>query len=816
MTTNIDLVGARHRPRPGRARCVHASPGRPRASSQLARRRVDGAGDGGDRPGRPHRLVPVHRHRLAGRVGHGHRDADRRGPRRRRRRRPGRTRRPRTRASRSPSPCSPTTSTRSGRASRSSRSAPSRRRHRGDRRPARSRSRPSTDFFGTTSFIYRIRDGANIAGARVRGPGHGQRDRPAVGAGIADRGRRQRHGDRQLGRPAVQRRADRRLRDPHRRAAPASRSATPTGYTWTGLTNGAAGAVQRPGPQQRRLGPVERRRRPPSRPTSSPAGRPRRRCSSPTARCWCAGRRRPTRAARSPTTTSRSAAAPRPIQRVGAGTSFRWDGPAERQRVHVHGPGRERQGRGPVQLLVRARAPAAPAGRAGGAGRRARRQDDPRLAGARRATAATRSSSTRCRSSARAPRTRRRARRCSGPTCPTASRSSSRSAPATAAGGARRRRPSAPVIPCGVPDRVAAASGASAATGRRRVSWAAPDAPGLRDHRLHDRQPAAAVDERRRRRHVGDVRRADQRHQLHVHGHRHQRGRHRAPPAPASNAVIPAGPPCAPHDHAAPRPTPAGSPSRGPRPATTAAPITTYQLSVNGGAWENVGTGTSTTRTGLANSTHVHVPGAGRERRRPRRRRATRRRRRTPGEPDQVGGLGLDPAATPDPAPRGRRRPTTASRSPCYQVDIDPGGVADDDGRSHTFDGLGRRRRRTTSASRPATPIGCGPWSAWRRRAPRPPRSTSTGARTVGRRPAGLRRAVCRWVTTTATGLTPGQTYTVTCHGSRAGRRSATSCTADGSGAASPTTLCYFGYPTRRSGCTGRRASSPSTAGGGG
>ena len=44
---------------------------------------------------------------------------------------------------------------------------------------------PSAEFFGPTSFIYRVRDGSNTASREIRGAGRRHRDRPAVGAGHA-------------------------------------------------------------------------------------------------------------------------------------------------------------------------------------------------------------------------------------------------------------------------------------------------------------------------------------------------------------------------------------------------------------------------------------------------------------------------------------------------------------------------------------------------------------------------------------------------------------------------------------------------------
>ena len=274
------------------------------------------------------------------------------------------------------------------------------------------------------------------------GPGHGQRHRPSIGARLADGGRRQRHRHGQLGRPGRQRRADRRLRDPHRRGrrpvhrqhdrvhvdrADQRRRACSSACGRTTSPAGVRGAVRH------RSSP----------PTSNPVARPRRRSSSPTARSSCRGTRRRTKAARSPTTTSRSAAAPRPSSGSAPATSFTWTGLQNGteytflvRAVNAKGEGQWSSPSAPEHPLRAPRRPAAPVGHAA-TGRSS-------CPGPRRTTAATRSSSTRCRSRAPAPPTSRRRRRCSGRTCPTASRRASPSGPATGAGGARRRPPRSP------------------------------------------------------------------------------------------------------------------------------------------------------------------------------------------------------------------------------------------------------------------------------------------------------------------------------------------------------------------------------------
>ena len=463
----------------------------------------------------------------------------------------------------------------------------SRRGHAGRRRrrptASRSRSRPSADFFGAAVVHLprpRRRQHGRRASPRPRStsPSSASRRRPArptarEGNATADD---------QLGR--ARRRTGRRSTTTScaSTAARAGRSAPRPAYTWNGLTNGAPVSFSVAGPQQRRLGPVERRRRRPSPPTSSPAARRRRACSSPTARCSCRGRRRPTRAARSPTTTSRSAAGRRPSSASAPTTPFRWEGLQNGQEytfqvraVNAKGEGEFSSPSAPEHPL---RQPDAP----GAAGRRAGRQDDHRQLGRAR---------QRRRPDHRVPgadpvdrrrRTRRRARRSAGPTCPTASPSSSRCGPATGPGGApsrRRRRRSSP----------AACPTRPAAWRRRRGDGsgdglvAGPERPGLRDQRLHGHGQRRPVDERRRRPDVGDVRRAQQRHDVHVHRRRPQRGRRRRPQRGVQRRR--AGRACrAPRRSPAPPPTTeAGRRSRGAAANDNGSPITTYQLSVNGG-----------------------------------------------------------------------------------------------------------------------------------------------------------------------------------------------------------------------------------------
>ena len=135
-----------------------------------------------------------------------------------------------------------------------------------------------------------------------------------------------------------------------------------------------------------------------------------------------------------------------------------------------------------------------------------------------------------------------------------------------------------------------------------------------------------------------------------------------SPPSAPSNPVTPAGPPFA---TTITRAVPdvgrvyvewvAANPN--------GSPIVRYELSVNGGAWENVGNVLSTTRGGLANSTNytfqvraVNDVNAGAP--------SNTAGARTPGEPGQVGGLSLERRQRADLRLLVGSRRRTASRSP--------------------------------------------------------------------------------------------------------------------------------------------------------
>ena len=112
---------------------------------------------------------------------------------------------------------------------------------------------PRADFFGTASFIYRVRDGANTAQRETEGQvtvtviG-----RPSVpGTPVAREGNAT--ATVTWAEPPSNGAA---IDDYELRIEGGASTSTggATGYTWNGLTNGRAGVVQRARPQQRRLG----------------------------------------------------------------------------------------------------------------------------------------------------------------------------------------------------------------------------------------------------------------------------------------------------------------------------------------------------------------------------------------------------------------------------------------------------------------------------------------------------------------------------------------------------------------------------------
>jgi hypothetical protein len=337
---------------------------------------------------------------------------------------------------------------------------------------------------------------------------------------------------------------------------------------------------------------------------------------------------------------------------------------------------------------------------------------------------------------------------------------------------------SAPVIPCGVPD---APGGVTAARGdgQAAVSWQAPNnqgcaisgytvtASGGASSSVSGGQTSATVGGLSNgtsytftvvaRNEVGDSARS----------------------AP-SNAVVPAGPPGAPTITSAVPDEKKVTVSWSAANANGSA-ITTYQLSVNGGGWANVGTGGSHTVTGLADSTNytfqvraVNDVGAGAA--------SNTAAAKTPGPPDQVGGLavsGGDQQVTATwSAPNNNGKPIDH-----YDLQLDGGGIVGDT----TY----------TVHVRACNSIGCGPWSADRSATTKPAPSSirvSHGRSAVGQPNCGT--PSCAFLHATLNGLSANTTYQFNCYGSGSQFDTGTfTARTNGNGDWEGDLSCYWGYP---------------------
>jgi hypothetical protein len=353
---------------------------------------------------------------------------------------------------------------------------------------------------------------------------------------------------------------------------------------------------------------------------------------------------------------------------------------------------------------------------------------------------------------------------------------------------------STPVVPCGVPDQVpgvTAVRGDQSAT----VTWTAPNPQGcaISGFTITNSQGASmSVGGNATSATFANLANGTQYNFTVTATNEVGNSQASAP----SNTVIPAGPPF-------PTTITRAVPDIGRvylewnRPNDNGSPITHYELSVNGGAWENVGNTNFTTRTGLANSTNYSfqvravndvAPGTA----------ANSVNATTPGPPSQVGGLSLNAgdarisASWSQPADNGK--PITS-----YHLDIDPGGDPTTSGRSFVFDGLTNNQRYGVRVQA-CNDVGCGPWSAFEYATPDRPVSVNWSKGRSAQGEDGCSSQYCRWINVTATGLTPGQRYAITCWDNVAGRadRFTSYATAQGNnGDLSAGDVCYFGYPDR-------------------
>lgn len=352
---------------------------------------------------------------------------------------------------------------------------------------------------------------------------------------------------------------------------------------------------------------------------------------------------------------------------------------------------------------------------------------------------------------------------------------------------------SAAVIPCGVPD---APSGVGATRGDRSavVTWTAPNPQGCAITGYTIRASGGGttnVGGDQTTATVGGLTNGES-YTFTVVA-RNEVGDSAA--SAASNAVVPAGPPTA------PRITQAVPDTRCVTVHWNAAdpngsPITAYQLSVNGGGWADVGTGSSTRRCGLSDGTSytfqvraVNDVGAGPA--------SSSITARTPGAPGQVGGLSVGAPS------RGTIRATWSAPNDNgkpiqrYEVQRDPGGTSNTQARSREWTGLPDDTRYRVRV-RACNEVGCGAWSGWdAATTPSAPRTinVSRGASAVGR--PGCSHSSCAYVHVSATGMAPNTRYQVDCFSSNGGQFDTGNSylTSNGNGRIDQDASCYFGFP---------------------
>lgn len=262
----------------------------------------------------------------------------------------------------------------------------------------------------------------------------------------------------------------------------------------------------------------------------------------------------------------------------------------------------------------------------------------------------------------------------------------------------------------------------------------------------------------------------------------------------ASNEVVPAGPPCAPTLTDA-RPGVREVTLQWTQPCDNGAAISHFELSTNGGAWQNVGNVNQFTKSGLQNGreytfrvravNNVDASAV-----------SNARSATTFGEPNQVGGLSVT-------SPGRGEIQATWSRPNANGSPIEYFEVQGPDDRPRHPDTLVNWRdlpdNRTYSVRvRACNAVGCGAWSPTKSATtpapPPPPRNVTWSSYGNAQGQPNCSTSLCRYVRARGTGFAPGQSYTVTCHGSVQGSFSGTPRTADGNGVVVDDNACYFGY----------------------
>jgi hypothetical protein len=274
-----------------------------------------------------------------------------------------------------------------------------------------------------------------------------------------------------------------------------------------------------------------------------------------------------------------------------------------------------------------------------------------------------------------------------------------------------------------------------------------------------------------------------------------------AKPSPASAPVTPAGPPFVSNVTEATNVGP-----RQVRVSWTAAdpngsPITTYQLSVNGGGWVDVGNVTTVTRTEASNGATYSYRARAVNAVGPSTQTGSSRSVTTwtyPGTPTVSASPGNATVTSSWTNPSNGGTGLTGHQAKIITGGCGGGGsVRTNPNSPETWTGLNNNTTYRVCV-RYSNAVGWGPWGSATAtpRAPAPTVNAFWGPSAQGR--PGCSVASCKYVHGTGSNFSPGQTVSVTCQGNESGSfvtfGGPYSRTADGSGTVTFGNVCYYGY----------------------
>ncbi len=218
--------------------------------------------------------------------------------------------------------------------------------------------------------------------------------------------------------------------------------------------------------------------------------------------------------------------------------------------------------------------------------------------------------------------------------------------------------------------------------------------------------------------------------------------------------------------------------------------LTGYEYSVDNGPAKSAGASTAHAATGLSNATTYsfrvracNAVGCGAW--------SASDSATTWGSPDQVA----QPAVS-----AGNAALTASWSAPSangsaidhYEVDVSPGGVVNEQGRSRAFNNLTNGSTYSIRV-RACNAVGCGPWSAGANGTPKAPTSVTLSKGPRVSRP-DCSTSGCAWFRIDATGFAPNTSYRLSCHGAVGGEFITRDLTTDSSGELHTASNCYYGY----------------------